>query len=114
MRTISLACLLLLSGCYYPYGYGGYPYYGYGYGGPYPGGYPYPGASPYPAAPSQYQPNSYTPNGPPPYAGGQQSPYGGAPQLQHGIPGPLDQQNCGTPYEPKPCGGAGSVASTWH
>ena len=31
--------------------------------------------------------------------------YQGAPQLQQGVPGPTDPQNCGTPYDSKPCYG---------
>jgi len=92
MRYLAFAALLLLSGCYYA-PYGGYYY----------GAYPY--AAPYPYA-------SYGYGGAPPYSGPYAPPpatsapsYGSAPQLQHGIPGPLDPQNCGTPDEPKACGG---------
>ena len=102
MRHIFLFLLLLLSGCYYPY-------YGYSYSG----GYPYPAYAP------GYQPNYYSPNGPPPpyrgpplsyggtspYPGNQQQSYSGAPQLRYGTPGPYDPQNCGTPDDPKPCSG---------
>jgi hypothetical protein len=76
MRSLWLLPLLLLSGCYYPYG----PYYGYGY--PYYGyGYTYPPASGYygsPALPPAYQPGSYAQR-------------------------PGDPNNCGTPDEPKSC-----------
>jgi hypothetical protein len=81
MRSLWLLSLLLLSGCYYPYGayYGyGYPYYGYAY--PY-GGYGYPPASGYyasPASPAAYQQGMYTERS-------------------------GDPNNCGTPDEPKAC-----------
>lgn len=96
MRYILLFSLLFLSGYYYPY-----------YGYPYAGGYPYPAYAP------GYQPNGYRPNSPPPsyggppsYPGNQQQPYGGAPQLRYGTPGPLDPQNCGTPDAPHPFSGS--------
>jgi hypothetical protein len=99
MRFVLLLCLLLLSGCYYPYY--GYPYYG-----AYPYGYPY--SSPYPAYTPGYQPYAYGPSAQPPFSG---APYPGIPQqyssnapsAQGGPFGPPDPQNCGTPYEPKPC-----------
>jgi hypothetical protein len=76
MRSLWLLPLLLLSGCYYPYG----PYYGYGY--PYYGyTYTYPPASGYygpPASPSAYQQGTYTER-------------------------PHDPNNCGTPDEPMAC-----------
>lgn len=93
MRYLVLAALLLLSGCYYA------PYGGYYYGG-------YPAPAPYPYAPYGAGAPAY----PGPYAPPLQGPaysYGNAPQLQRGIPGPLDPQNCGTPDEPKGCGGRG-------
>jgi hypothetical protein len=75
MRFILLLTLLLLSGCYYPYGY-----YGYGYGGSYYPAY---------AAPQQYY-------GSGPYYG-----YGGT--GSYGQPVATDPSNCGTPDEPRPC-----------
>jgi hypothetical protein len=81
MRFLLLLLPLLLSGCYYGYGYPyygyGYPYYGYGYPQP----YPYPPASGYygsPASPPAYQQGTYAEQ-------------------------PGDPNNCGTPDEPKAC-----------
>jgi len=84
MRWVYLLGLILLSGCYYPYGYYpyryyGYPSYGYGYGPRYAPGYgPYrrPFASP---------------------EGGTEQPPDSADQMG------LDPNNCGTPDEPHPC-----------
>lgn len=88
MRYLALAALLLLSGCYYA------PYYG----------YPYPAYRPYAYGPPPAYPAPYPGTPLPP---GAASSYSGAPQLQYGIPGPLDPQNCGTPDEPKGCGRQG-------
>jgi hypothetical protein len=75
MRWILLLTLLLLSGCYYPYGYYPYGYYGYGVY-PYAAQQPYYGAAPY-------------------YGSGETHSYG-----QAAAP---DPNNCGTPDEPKSC-----------
>jgi hypothetical protein len=84
MRCVWLLTLLLLSGCYYPYGYpySGYGYGGYGYGGGYQPGY-YSGGTP------QY--HGYT--------------YGYASPSGYSQPTVLDPSNCGTPDQPRPCYG---------
>ena len=94
MRYVWLWLLLLLSGCYHPYG----PYYGHG-------------GSPYPYYPYGYAPAYYAPGAPPPPYGYQQ-PSPGAQQRYYGNPYPgssspaaSDPNNCGTPDEPKPCYG---------
>jgi hypothetical protein len=106
MRCILFVSLLSLSGCYYPY-----------YGYPYAAGYPYPAYGPGYAPPAYAPGPGYAPGyayGPPPGAYGRPpgpppgpaySSYSDAPQLQHGIPGPVDPQNCGTPDSPHPCAG---------
>jgi hypothetical protein len=95
MRCLWLLPLLLLSGCYYPYG----PAYGYG-------GYPYPSYPSYGYAPSYYgsspPPPSYSNQ--PSYPGAQQ-PYYGYAQPGYGGPAANDPNNCGTPDEPRPCYG---------
>ena len=93
MRHLWLLSLLLLASCYYPYG----PYYGYG-------GYPYPNY------PYGYAPTYYAPGSPPPFYGNQQvAPYEQRyyenAQPGYGGPAASDPNNCGTPYEPKPCYG---------
>jgi hypothetical protein len=80
VRWLSLLVLLLLSGCYYPYGYYPYGYYPYGYYG-----YAYP----YGAQPLYY--------GTPSYDGSQ--------AYSSGQPAAVDPNNCGTPDEPKSCYG---------
>lgn len=93
MRSLWLLSLLLLSGCYYPYG----SYYGYGR-------YPYSPAYPYGHAPGYYQPGAeypyYTGQAPSPTA--QQRNYNTAPQ-GYGTSAASDPNNCGTPDEPKSC-----------
>jgi len=102
MRSLWLLPLLLLSGCYYPYGpgygYGAYPNPSYQYGG-YPPSYY--GSTPPPASYSNQQ--SY-PGAQPPYYGSVQPGYG---SVQPGYAGPAanDPNNCGTPDEPRPCYG---------
>lgn len=82
MRCMFFAMLLLLSGCYYPYGY--YPYgygnYPYGYYGQAHGAYPYS----------------------PPYYGNAPS-YGGGEVHAYGQPTVPDPNNCGTPDQPMAC-----------
>ncbi len=115
MRYLWLLSLLLLSGCYYPYGpsygYGGYPYPGYPSHGYAPGAYgsgppppsysnqqPYPGAQqPYQAYPGTQQPYQAYPGAEQPYYGNTQPGYAG--------PAASDPNNCGTPDEPRPCHG---------
>jgi hypothetical protein len=80
MRYILLMTLLLLSGCYYPYGYYPYGYYPYGYWGY--GVYPYTPPQPY--------------YGTAPY-------YGSSATQSWGQSIPPDPNNCGTPDQPKPC-----------
>ena len=94
MRYLWLLPLVLLSGCYYPYGpsygYVGYPYpaYPYGYGSGY-----YTSSTP---------PPSYS--APPAYPYAQQGYYGGPP-AGYANPASNDPNNCGTPDEPYPCHG---------
>lgn len=97
MRYLWLLPLLLLAGCYYPYGpyygYGGYPYPGQSYGGYAPGYY---GGTPPP--PSYYSTQQPYPAAQPPYYGTVQPGYGGPAAANN-------PNNCGTPDEPKPCYG---------
>jgi len=94
MRNLWLLPLLLLAGCYYPYG----PYYGYG-------------RYPYPSYPYGYAPSYYAPGAPPPYYGSQPLPpdarqrYYENAQPGYVAPAPSDPNNCGTPYEYRPCYG---------
>jgi hypothetical protein len=84
-RVAALLVLLLLAGCYYPYGYpyGAY----YGYPAVYPQGYAYPQAYSYPQGYYVARP---------------------APQPRYVAPGysagaATDPNNCGTPDQYKPC-----------
>ncbi len=99
MRYLWPLLLLLLSGCYYPYGpdygYAGYPYSAYPYSGSAPGYYG-PSTSP-PSYGYQYPPAYPAPGPQPPYAGNVQPGYGN--------PAANDPNNCGTPDEPIPCSG---------
>ena len=93
LRPFWLLPLLLLAGCYYPYGpYPYYPYYG--YSAYPPPAYPYGYAPSYGAPPPAY--------GNPPGSPGAQQPYYGSAQPSYN-PAANDPNNCGTPDEPKPC-----------
>ena len=96
MRYLWLLPALLLTGCYYPYGY---PYgYGssYGYGYPYSSGFSGYGYPTYTQGYGQPPPGRYPPGQPPP------------PHYEPG-PGPLaggpaySGENCGTPDQPRSC-----------
>ena len=95
MRHLWLLPLLLVAGCYYPYG----PYYPYYGDGGYPNQY----------YPYGYAPTYYAPGAPPPSYGSQptspdaQQHYDGNAQPGSGTPAASDPNNCGTPDEPKPC-----------
>jgi hypothetical protein len=99
-RCALLMTPLLLSGCYYPYGYGYYYPYGYYYTDGY---YPPYGYYGYRYGAYSYPPPHY---GNEPYYGGSTAPqpyYGGSAANSSGQPSALDPNNCGTPDEPKPC-----------
>ena len=87
MRCMFFAMPLLLSGCYYPYGY--YPYgygnYPYGYYGQSRGAYPY----------SPHETGQ-------PYYGNVPS-YGVGEVHAYGQPTVPDPNNCGTPDQPMAC-----------
>jgi hypothetical protein len=94
MRYLWLLPVLLLTGCYYPYGY---PYgHGYSYGYPYSSGYSGYGYPAYTQGYGQLPPGYYSPGQPPP------SHYEPSPGPVAGGPA-YSGENCGTPDQPKPC-----------